>query len=1112
MFLRRTPAILVNLNGTRQISLLNLAKTDCSQNEHSRVRERNRANREAQAAGGLAIARQEQSCIPRLNMTTALRVQSSQPPHSPTSSISSQTTTPTSPHFVYHAQAAVARYASIQPHPYASIQASPDSRGTTPIPQVASNASLPIQHPRPPTPPLLQTPSNQTFSAYLRSWGNTEMASFLALYRCGHYASAFHRNDIDGKVLLDLDMSSLKEIGVAKVGERVKLLAGIKDLRKRSAASGPIGSSRVELRLNGAATPPLEDGEPLSPPADDRSRVVTPQERLTGSRRLNNSRPPPLDLQPHFGSRPLPQAYQNHLPSAKVTTPRPLARPTQSSSSTTSGTSVPGPSRPSNGGVNLRPPPSRDASRRSPSPSNTDVSNFVDRPLPPAPREQSSAAEYATSVTQQRQATTPNWAQSDHQYGLPRGPAPTLADRRAAQPQVVTARGEHRKAPSTGTPSKQISPIKSKFSAMMGRPSTSTGSGNVHPFAANRTREDDLKPSSSNNLDPNSAANRRNLGGFVVGSAGMLTGKTSSTDSRTRKDTVTNPLNQSQLALEDIRRQVVKFINKEDGTTRTVNVASCSSGVEVLERVLKKFGKWNTGTSVSTDGDSDEDGDRLEVDGWGVYAESDPDDDGECGIGWHILILVAKPLSEASLLGICLSHRDGSAIREKGLLLRRTRRPQQHRKNMEVFFGEAPPPPMSPASPTYGGPRLGFQETGQDLLTPSKASRSKKMNRASTVSVMSGLGVPMAMSGDAPPSPGIRSSSSSSFLANKGRKMYNFFGHRPPSELIANHLGEYFPSAKKKELEKSRHSMMRMSMAPNARGSFETDRRSSMVSPPRKGPRPISKVAITSPAPAATIPEEGEVDSELLPRVSVSTDGGMSVRPRIDGESDMESIASVESRPPLLPPFEPSKESLSDSLGAYSPTITTGPPPKARPVSVVLGRRVSAGSNKSRVSMLSQLRRNRDRSDNASLLTVDEITAGVEHRRASTITFDESSDEEAPVAAPPVVDPGLVPQSEMEEDSDADEEESEEDSEDESEDDEEEDEEEDEQGKAFTSTGCQCVCVSWETSLTHYSTDLQMDQRRSYRSWIFWFSVPGYGRTVRSSHGCQTGGTSNWLS
>jgi mitogen-activated protein kinase kinase kinase len=83
------------------------------------------------------------------------------------------------------------------------------------------------------------------------------------------------------------------------------------------------------------------------------------------------------------------------------------------------------------------------------------------------------------------------------------------------------------------------------------------------------------------------------------------------------------------LSLEDLRRQLVKFINSEDGTTRTVNVAACTSGVEVLEKVLKKFGKWGTGTAVTTDTESDEDGDQLEIDGWGVYEEVDREDNCE---------------------------------------------------------------------------------------------------------------------------------------------------------------------------------------------------------------------------------------------------------------------------------------------------------------------------------------------------------------------------------------------------------------------------------------------------------------------------------------------------
>ena len=110
------------------------------------------------------------------------------------------------------------------------------------------------------------------------------------------------------------------------------------------------------------------------------------------------------------------------------------------------------------------------------------------------------------------------------------------------------------------------------------------------------------------------------------------------------------------------------------------------------------------------------------------------------------------------------------------------------------------------------------------------------------------------------------------------------------------------------------------------------------------------------------------------------------------------------------------------------------------------------------MSMLSQLRRNRDRSDTASMLTVDEITATVEQRRASTITFDESSDDEM-LDVPPSVDHGLVPQNEMEEGSEADEEDLETESDEWSEDDEtdsdDDDDEEDDHGKAYTSSGCE---------------------------------------------------------
>ncbi len=1037
------------------------------------------------------------------SVLASLRPQGSQ--ISPTSSASSHTTTPTSPHF-HHAPHRVLN------HPYASSSHSLEPRYQGSSLSLATISSA-ISHPRAPTPPLYHAPPNQSFSSYLRSWGPDEIATFLGVYKCGHYVGMFQRNDIDGKVLLDLGMAALKEIGVTKVGERVKLLGGIKDLRKRAAAAVPaMERSRVELRLNGGATPPLgESASPsLSPAVEMRSRLITPSERMHGTgmatgaaRRLNTARPPPLDLQPHVSSRPLPLAYQGTVArpgtEARAITPRPIpprpALQSKASSDTTmaplhtlsrsnSGlfpaTSVPAPApRPNN--LNLRAPPPREAGRRSPSPITNDAADFVNRPLPPAPGQQSSAAEYASSITQQRQHT-PTYG--DPKYGVTRAPS-------------------HRQAPSLSVaPSKPISPIRAKFSAA--RPAVAP-----HPFAAPRTREDEKKTSLPHPDTSSLGSDKRNqAGGYVFGSGGMITSKSSSSGERPRKAPSDN---MPQVPLEDIRRQVVRFLNKEDGTTRTVNVASCVSGVEVLERVLKKFGKWGIG--MSTDTESDEDGDRLEVAGWGVYAESNPDPEGE-SVMRSPADQLAKPLSEASLLGICMSHRDGGAIREEGLILSRHKK-REYRKNIQEFFGETPPPPMSPDSPTYYGPRLGVHSPernghGRDTLS----GLGKKMNRASTVSIMSGLGVPM---GDVPPSPTLRSPSSGSFLATKGRKMYNFFGHRPPSELVFTHLPEYFPSAKKSDLEKTfRQSMLRPaarrgSVAPSeSKMSFEVpgERRGSAstgskVSPPRRT-RPVSTRTISSPPPAETIPEEAEAVGEAVPRLSVYNDGGESIRASIDGASDASSIASGEIRPPLLPPFEPSKESLSDSLHAYSRNSGSA---RKRPKSALLGRRGSGGSTKSRVSMLSQLRRNRDRSDNASLLTVDEITAEVENRRASTITFDDSGEEEEEeeeeeIFASAAAEPGPIPHDESEESG----EEASEDEEEVEDDEEKESEDGDEHGRAFTSTGCKSSIRSdWSTLILSSCTDHQVDQGCSHWRWIIRLGPPRNGRAFWPFDGGEAG-------
>ena len=142
--------------------------------------------------------------------------------HSPTSSVSSQNTTPTSPHFAHHLHHVSTR------HPYASsshLEPQPRHQSSlhsiSTIATTTSSVNNVIHHPRPPTPPMLHPPAGKPFMTYLKGWDQQELTAFLNLYRCGQYASAFQRHDIDGKVLLDLDMAALKEIGIKDINKDI---------------------------------------------------------------------------------------------------------------------------------------------------------------------------------------------------------------------------------------------------------------------------------------------------------------------------------------------------------------------------------------------------------------------------------------------------------------------------------------------------------------------------------------------------------------------------------------------------------------------------------------------------------------------------------------------------------------------------------------------------------------------------------------------------------------------------------------------------------------------------------------------------------------------------
>ncbi|KAJ7159956.1 hypothetical protein C8R43DRAFT_1124322 [Mycena crocata] len=108
-----------------------------------------------------------------------------------------------------------------------------------------------------------------------------------------------------------------------------------------------------------------------------------------------------------------------------------------------------------------------------------------------------------------------------------------------------------------------------------------------------------------------------------------------------------------------LRRKLVRFLLPEEGITFTINVERCARGIEVLETVLKKFGKGgnhNMGGQLDV---RETDTGGLSIDGWGIYLDLNQED----GRG--------EALSEAELMSVChapLNH----PVREHALTLGRT--------------------------------------------------------------------------------------------------------------------------------------------------------------------------------------------------------------------------------------------------------------------------------------------------------------------------------------------------------------------------------------------------------------------------------------------------------
>lgn len=433
-------------------------------------------------------------------------------------------------------------------------------------------------------------------------------------------------------------------------------------------------------------------------------------------------------------------------------------------------------------------------------------------------------------------------------------------------------------------------------------------------------------------------------------------------------------------SIDEVKRKTIK-VSTDDGESRVINVENAQSAAEVLERVLRKWGKTGPG-----------------ADEWGLYVTSGGADGNtlrcECsgkykvpqhahGLAW----LAAKPLDDSEVLAICRSATRPE--RQRGLTLRKARTGKRSVKKLQDFFGETVPDvaaqggALSPTTPTYpahlqvsvpgtsiepASPTHTYNSQGDDvpptprdnrLQTLGSKDAQKRKNRASVISVMSGLssigGDPirrdLAETDDVAP---LRPPSG--LLASGRGKLRNFFGHRPPSELISDHLVDYFPQVEKKKLSKTVRQSMRRSMALNRRAShYSTSGGRDSAQGLANNLEPSSRFSVSSVG-SITPPTHHPNDSDL----------SLEAPPLTQSASARRSFESSRSFTPSI--LEPEEDTESDAF--------------LRPGLI----RTDTSSTRRSAGGLSTLtapsRKSRD-SDNASLLTVDEITAEVENRRLS---------------------------------------------------------------------------------------------------------------------------------
>lgn len=458
-----------------------------------------------------------------------------------------------------------------------------------------------------PLPPTmsLDPPPGTPFADFLKSWSDTHVARWLSDIKCPTHADIFKEHDIRGDILLELDYVTLKEMSISSVGDRLRIINAVKSLRLKCAAV-PI--------LNGTHS-------------RDSSHDSTARDR--GTKRLDNNRPAPLVLSPPSSRPDLPRLIRDPYSTdstRQLPLIRPLPQPSNSPpSSTPSATSRPAlpPLPPAPRGQPPQPPATRATTRnlhplsgsRARTPSQADASSYANSPLPPAP-----ATPSQNLLTPLSGNASNNWPT----YSLPADPRSGSSTLKPTMRSPSPLGSHSSPRPPNGTAHGRNVSLGGLSSLMASAPSTklpprpSTSGTTQHPYAS-------AQPP---------------LGVVALSPIVETFQNPSSTPSSPAFTVGRGPFHPSshnqQLSLDDLRRKLVKFILPDEGRSCVVDVADCAGGIEVMEKVLRKFDKVaarkkDDTTNIMNRIETDDGG--LSVDGWCVYLENeDQHDNGMCQV------------------------------------------------------------------------------------------------------------------------------------------------------------------------------------------------------------------------------------------------------------------------------------------------------------------------------------------------------------------------------------------------------------------------------------------------------------------------------------------------